>query len=238
MHTYLLLAAATAAAAADSTVTVAPATTDRVVNWAIQAPLTVAFFALLFAIGYIGRWVIRDAFPKWLDEQEKSRQLRVDENEKTRLHFEKLADKRGAEAAQDVASAHTQIGDRVEAMHADVSGRVDDVSGKLDAAHNKLDAVHAVVRALASKQGIGAVLALLALSGAAVLVGTKLYQASASYSCNPACTAPAWCCKTDVCCRNASAASACTNVPHSSVAVALDYGNDPWSEQDALRTSL
>lgn len=227
-----------AAAAADPAVTVAPATTDRVVNWAIQAPLTVAFFLLLGAIGYIGRWVIRDAFPKWLDEQEKSRQLRVDENEKTRLHFEKLADKRGAEAAQDVASAHAAIGERVEAMHADVSGRVDDVSGKLDAAHNKLDAVHAVVRALASKQGLGVVLVLLALSGAAVATASKLYR-TASYTCSPSCAAPSWCCKTNVCCRNASTATASCPQPHSDRVVAADYGDEPWAEIDGLRiTSL
>lgn len=217
--------------AVDPTVTVTPATTDRVVNWAIQAPLTVAFFLLLGAIGYIGRWVIRDAWPKWLEENEKTRTQREVENEKTRLHLEKVLDKRGEESTLDVADAHAKIGGEVRAVRDDVAV----VSGKVDKVDAKISGVHALVKALASKQGFGVVV-LLALSGLAAVVGTRLY-ASVSYTCNPTCAAPAYCCRKDVCCRNANASSACASVPHSDVVVLYDYGDEPWSEIDAKRST-
>lgn len=227
----LTLAVLAAAAADPTAVTVTPATTDRVVNWAIQAPLTVAFFLLLGAVGYLGRWLVTKAWPEWRDEQEKSRQLRVDENEKTRLHLEQVLDKRGTEATKDVADAHAAIGSRVAEVRDDVAA----VSGKVDKVHEKISGVHALVRAMATKQGIG-VLALFALCGYGLIaVGHRLVT-SASYTCNPSCAAPAWCCKTDVCCRNASA-TACTPIPHSDRVVAVDYGDEPWSEIDALRST-
>lgn len=215
---------------------VTPATTDKVLNWAIQAPLTVAFFLLLVAIGYIGRWVIRDAFPKWLDEQEKSRKLRVDENDKTRAHLKDALDSRGKEAAADIADAHAKIGTKVDAVHTAVA----DMSGKVDKVDAKISGVHALIKALASKQGVGVVLVLV-VSAALATLATSRILASTAFTCDPKCKAPSFCCQKDVCCRNASTVADClpaASPPHSDRLVLYDYGNDPWSEQESQRTTL
>ncbi len=211
-------------------------TTDKVVDWTIKAPLTVAFFALLFGLGWFFRWLVLTAWPKWLDEQEKSRQLRVDENEKTRLHLEKALDSRGKEAAADVADAHTRIGTKVDAVHVAVA----DMSGKVDKVDAKISGVHALIKALASKQGVGVVLVLVASAALATLATSRIL-ASTAFTCDPKCKAPSFCCQKDVCCRNASTVADClpaASPPHSDRLVLYDYGNDPWSEQESQRTTL
>ncbi len=208
-------------------------TTDKVVDWTIKAPLTVAFFALLFGLGWFLRWLVQTAFPRYLDEQEKSRQLRVDENEKTRLHLEKALDSRGKEAANDVADAHTRIGTKVDAVHVAVA----DMSGKVDKVDAKISGVHALIRAMASKQGV---VVLLLVAIAAATYTTSRVVAASAHTCDPKCKAPSYCCQKDVCCRNASTVADCTaaSPPHSDRLVLYDYGNDPWSEQESQRTTL
>jgi len=210
-------------------------TTDKVVDWTIKAPLTVAFFALLFGLGWFLRWLVQAAFPRYLDEQEKSRQLRVDENEKTRLHLEKALDSRGKEAANDVADAHTRIGTKVDAVHVAVA----DMSGKVDKVDAKISGVHALIRAMASKQGVVVVLLIIAMTALTAYATSRVVAASA-HTCDPKCKAPSYCCQKDVCCRNASTVAECQPalVPHSDRLVLYDYGNDPWSEQDVQRTTL
>jgi hypothetical protein len=96
---------------------------------------------------------------------------------------------------------------------------------------------------MASKQGISVLLMLLALGSLAVVTAQRIY-ANASYACSPKCAAPSYCCRTNVCCRNASSVAAdcdaavvSTPIPHSDRVVAVDYGDEPWSEIDVLRTT-
>lgn len=241
-----------AVAAVDGT-----AAAETFVKHAESYPITVGFFvllgcflSLLAGIAVALRWAARTYWPRYLEQQERNVVSRETEGEKTRAHIADLMKSRGEEAAADVRGAHSEIGVKVEAVQrsiVDVSGKVADVSGKVDKVDARISGIHAVVKALASKQGI-TILAFVLSSAAAAYTtaytSSRLTQTT-SYTCDPGCTAPEYCCSRNTCCRNVNATSGNAQPaptkdlgdlapkPHSAALVRVDYGDDPFAAADA-----
>ncbi len=251
-----------------------PATAEKIADYAIKAPITLIAFALLFGLGYLGRWLITKFWPEWQAAQEKRRLDNAEEAEKTRKHMTEVLNKRGEEAAVDIAREREVATMQHRAIVDGISGRLDNVHGRLDTVHNavgdvsdkvdkvdaRLSGIHDVVRALASKQGVGVVLMLL-LAGAGLGLITSRHIAAAmassasSFSCPGGCRSPEYCCAANTCCRNVAAGAVGVDVveasktpkepreplsskPHSAAVVVVDYGDDnPFLVGDALAKS-
>jgi hypothetical protein len=120
--------------------------------------------------------------------------------------------------------------------------------------------MHGLVRLLAQKGGVGILLLLAFMGGAATLhLGRRAYAAwqppvisptlSADCSGIGGCKAPEYCCQKDTCCRNANT-GACTcstktdksqplfDMQPQSYVVRLDYGSDPFAEWNARQQQL
>lgn len=151
-------------------------TVDTFAKHAEGWPITIGFFSLIALLGGFFYWLLFKAWPKWLEEQEKTRAQREAEGDKTRTHIQGLLTEKEKAAAAIVADERAASRERHGEIVGQVSGRVSTVDSKVDRLHEKVDGVQRTVGAIAAKIGVGTVivLALLGVATSTVLSSARL----------------------------------------------------------------
>jgi hypothetical protein len=227
----LFPAAAVAAAASDQP-TQQHALTDRIVNDAEKWPMTVGFFLMLGAIGYLIRWLITTFWPQWQDAQQKRAENAQVEAEKTRAHITQLMRERDEAAGK----REKEIVDGLGVQVREVVVVTKELSGRIHETNTRVSGIYEIVKVVAGKVGVGGLIVLLsagsALACAASALGVRVPLRPAAVrsdlkfpDCsgvkNPdgttGCKSPQKCCDTNRCCLRANTPEA---EPRSSLASA------------------
>lgn len=154
------------------------ATVDAVARHAEGWPITVGFFTLIALLASFFYWLLFKFWPKWQDEQEKTRAQREAEGEKTRAHIQGLLSEKDKVAAGLIADEraasrerHQELTEKVADRVVRVEGKVDRLSDKHEQLHAKVESVERRASAIAAKIGVSCLIALSlvgAVDGAAV----------------------------------------------------------------------
>jgi hypothetical protein len=236
-------------------------------------PVTIAFGLLLLTCIAFVYWYVTKAWPAQQESNERRIATAIEQGEQTRRFLDEMLQKRGVEAAASeklivdgIAGEVKEIADAVDKTARsvdDVHGKVSDVHKRVSDVHEKVDTMHGLVRLLAQKGGVGILLLLAFMGGAATLhLGRRAYAAwqppvitptlSADCSAIGGCKAPEYCCQKDICCRNANvSACACSKAADTETTstalhdmkpqgyvVQLDYGSDPFAAWNARQRQL
>ena len=162
------------------------ATVDAVARHAEGWPITVGFFTLIALLASFFYWLLFKFYPKWVEEQEKTRAQREAEGEKTRTHIQGLLSEKDKIAAALIADEraaskerHQELTEKVADRVVRVEGKVDRLSDKHEQLHAKVESVERRASAIAAKIGVSAVivLALVGAASAAVLSVPQLQAA-------------------------------------------------------------
>jgi len=162
------------------------ATVDAVARHAEGWPITVGFFTLIALLAGFFYWLLFKFWPKWQDEQEKTRAQREAEGEKTRAHIQGLLSEKDKVAAALIADEraasrerHQELTEKVADRVVRVEGKVDRLSDKHEQLHAKVESVERRASAIAAKIGVSAVI-VLALVGAATAAVLSVPQLEAA----------------------------------------------------------